>query len=212
MFKDKKILITILFVSLIFIVSAYLSQRYQGELALYLQSGNSFWTLMVYVLVVILATVIAPVTSLPLIAVMANIWGSFTAAVITIIGWVIGSFIAFFIARKYSQPLVDKMVPKGSLDRIRNMMPESGENQFWTIVLLRMIIPTDILSYALSLFTRVEFKIYALATLVGVIPGGFIFSYTGTLPVKYQTVVFLLGGAIIFTMYWLRHKKTKKQW
>ena len=79
-----------------------------------------------------------------------------------------------------------------------------GANGFVTVLMIRLIpnVPFDMQNYGLG-FSRVRFGPYALATLLGVIPGSFAFVYLGyslTDPKqlwKLGVAVFLIIGLII---------------
>ncbi len=124
------------------------------------------------------ATVAAPITVLPLVPLVSPILGPFTTMISAYIGWVLGASIAFGLARVYGQPMVYKFVSKHHIDSLSKYF--DGETGFLTIVLLRIIIPVDALSYALGLFTKVTFRIYLFATMIGVFWFSFVFAYAGT--------------------------------
>lgn len=151
--------------------------------------------MLIYLFLLIFETVFAPVTILPLIPIASNIWGPFITALLLIIGWSVGAIIAFLIARHYGLPLVEKIV---SLERIRKMeslIPE--RNIFLGIVILRIMIPVDVLSYVLGIFSGIKLRTYIIATLIGIAPGAFLISYIGKLPFLYQINAILIGGIII---------------
>ena len=157
--------------------------------------GNNIYGIFIYILITIIAIVIAPISMTPLIPIVSNVFGWIFGAILTFIGWSIGSFIVFFLCRKYGVDLIKKLISLKHINKIESKIPK--ENLFFDIVLLRMIIPVDILSYALGLFSKVNFKTYALATMIGIIPFTIVFSYLGTMPLWYQvsgivTVVLLI--------------------
>lgn len=159
-----------------------------------------------YVIVTTLAVVVAPVSTLPLIPIASVAWGWFIAGVLSILGWVLGSQIAFFLARRYGKPLVQKIVSLEKLERFEKRFPE--KNVFWTVVLLRMVVPVDVLSYAVGLFSEMKSVTYFLATMLGVIPFAFIFAYTGTLSIGTQLIVCIEVAVLAFLVYILKNKKT----
>jgi len=61
-----------------------------------------------------------------------------------------------------------------------------------------MGIPVDILSYAVGLFTDIHAITYFWATLVGIVPFAFIFSYAGMFPWYLQISAFIIGIRIFF--------------
>ena len=62
-----------------------------------------------------------------------------------------------------------------------------------------MVIPVDILSYALGLFSRIKFWPYAIASFIGIIPGVVLFAYVGAIPFIYQVITILIVGIIIIS-------------
>lgn len=158
--------------------------------------GNNLIGILIYILITIVAIVIAPISMMPLIPIASNVFGWFYAGIFNIIGWFIGSVIVFFISRKYGIPLIKKFVSLDKLFKIESKIPK--ENLFFSVVVLRMIIPVDILSYALGLFSNIKFRTYALATFIGIIPFSFVFSYLGILPIWYQVLGFIGIGIVVF--------------
>ena len=187
-----KSLLEILAIILLFALSSYLVRQNIDFLKSVI--GNDFG-IFFYILIAIFAVVVAPISMMPLIPLASNIFGWLSAAVFSIVGWTIGSFIVFFISRKYGVPLIKKFVSLEKLEKLENKIPK--ENLFLDLILLRMIIPVDILSYAISLFTKINFRTYALTTIIGIIPFAFVFSYLGTIPVIYQIIGFVLIGFVV---------------
>src|SRR3989338_2140028 len=165
-----KSLLEILAIILLFALSSYLVRQNIDFLKSII--GNDFGILF-YILIAIFAVVVEPISMMPLIPLASNIFGWIYAAIFSIVGWTIGSFIVFFISRKYGVPLIRKFVSLEKLEKLENKIPK--ENLFLDLILLRMIIPVDILSYALGLLTKVDFKTFALTTIIGIIPFAFVF-------------------------------------
>lgn len=162
---------------------------------------EGWFGMVVYVLLKIVATVFAPVTVLPLIVLAVGMWGVWTAAVLTVVGWTIGGVIAFGLARRFGVPIVKRFVSLDELYEFEDKVKIG--NGFWSVLFLRMIVPVDVLSYALGLFSRIGFWTYAFATFIGVIPFAFAFSYLGEVPYVYQVVlglVFLIG--VLAVLIW----------
>ena len=198
-----KSLLEILAIILLFALSSYLVRQNIDFLKSII--GNDFGILF-YILIAIFAVVVAPISMMPLIPLASNIFGWLSAAVFSIVGWTIGSFIVFFISRKYGVPLIKKFVSLEKIEKFESKIPK--ENLFLDLILLRMIIPVDILSYALGLLTKVDFKTFALTTIIGIIPFAFVFSYLGTIPFKYQIIGILIAIFIIGVISEF-HKKLK---
>ena len=203
--EKTKAFFGVLTILILFAISSYIVRNNID----YIKSliGNGFLGILVYFLIVIIAIVIAPISMMPLIPLASGLWGWINAAIIHIIGWTLGSFVVFFICRKYGVGLVRKFVSLETINRFESKIPK-GE-YFLDIVLLRMIIPVDLLSYALGLFSKVKFRTYALATFIGIMPFAFVFSYLGTISLLYQILGFVVVGFVIGLVHELRKKKKR---
>ena len=166
--------------------------------------GNDFSGILIYLLITITAIIIAPISMMPLIPIASNLWGWFYAGIIHIIGWTLGSIIVFFISRRYGVVLIKKFISLKKINKFESKIPK--ENLFIDLVLLRMILPIDILSYALGLFSKVDFKTYVLTTVIGITFFAFVFSFLGTVPIYYQLIGFFIVGLIVVLIHEF-HKK-----
>ncbi len=198
--RVKKLLhsaVLLLVASAIFIIISQISGKYAEELKYLVGMGGIFGAPL-YVLLVVLAIVIPPIGVGFLLPVAANVWDPFHAALLSILGWTLGAQIAFWLARRFGKSLVKKVV---SLEKIEAMEKYAhSKHIFWSVVLWRMALPVDFLSYALGLFSDMKYGKYFLATVLGVTPFGIFFSYAAVLSFGYQlaatlagTTAFLLG-------------------
>lgn len=192
--KDKIItIIEIILIISFFIFFSYLIQT--NFVNIKDKIGSGFNSMIGYVFVVIISIVVAPISAFPLLPIASQLWGWFIAGILSIVGWSIGSIIAFSLARKYGVELIKKIIPLEKIAKYEKIIPQ--ENVFLSIVFLRMSVPVDLLSYALGLFSRISFGRYALATVIGITPFAFIFAYAGTLPFYYQLAAFLIAIVMI---------------
>ena len=148
----------------------------------------------VYIILNILDAVIAPGATLPLIPIAARAWGRVPAALVTTAGWTAGSLVAFYIARRWGSPIVKKLT---SMERVKRLQPYVPKNPFWSVVLLRLVVPMDVISYVLGLFTEMTWPSYGLATALGLTPSAFILAYIGRTPRAYDIIMFGIGGAVV---------------
>ena len=150
--KIKSLLEILTIVFLFLIVSYFVRQNidFLKELI-----GDGFLGILTYIFITAIAIVVAPISMVPLIPLASNVFGWISAAIFSIIGWTLGSFIVFFICRKYGVDLVRKFVSLEKINKMESKIPK--ENIFLSIILLRMTIPVDVLSYALGLFSRIDF-------------------------------------------------------
>ena len=193
-------------IAIIIILFVFFSYIVQTNIEFFKEAiGNGFFGMFSYIVVVIVAIVIAPISAMPLLPIASNLWGVFSAAVLSILGWSIGAYIAFVIARTYGIPIIKKFIPIGKINKLEKMVPR--ENVFWSVVFLRMVVPVDILSYALGLFSKMKTRNYVLATLIGVSPFAFVFAYLGNLPFYYQIIALLIAAVILIIGFII--KKTR---
>jgi len=158
----------------------------------------------VYVLLNVLNAVLAPGVTLPFIPVAARAWGPVPAAILTIVGWTAGSLVAFLIARRWGYPLVRKLTSIERVKRLRRYIPE---DLFWSVVLLRMVMPMDVISYVLGLFTDMKWSRYLAATALGVAPSAFVLAFLGKLTHAYELITFGIGGAaVVWIVISARHR------
>lgn len=170
---------------------------------------HAFWGLFLYILLNILDAVLAPGATLALIPVAAHVWGPILAALATTAGWTAGSLIAFLIARRWGAPLVRKLT---SLQRVQRMRRYIPEDLFWSIVLVRLVLPMDVISYVLGLFTDIGWSKYAAATAIGLTPSAFVLAYVGKLPNAYEIIAFGVGGMLLVaSLLVARRKRTRTQ-
>ncbi len=206
--KDKiKAAIGIIFIVVVFLTISYLIQKDLENIKRLISFGAI--SMVGYVLILIFATVVAPVNAFPLLPVASSVWGWFITGILSIIGWTIGAVIAFSLARKYGVPLITKFVSLEDIAKYEKIIPE--ENIFWSIVFLRMSLPVDILSYILGLFSHIKLRTYLFASIIGIAPLAFIFAYIGGLPFKYQVIAFVVAVIMLLVGYGINkgYKKYK---
>jgi len=198
---NKNTILSILGVAVIlalFVFLSFITTSYENEINALAERGGVFG-MIAYVFVTVISVVVAPISTIPLIAAASGLWGWFMAAILSIIGWTIGAQIAFHLARSFGKPLIEKLISIEKLARFEKRF--SKEHMFWTIVFFRIIIPVDILSYAVGLFSNVKSRVYFLATVIGISPFAFVLAYTGTLTVWLQFMVFLIVAVIFISWY-----------
>ena len=204
--KNTAEILSIVSIIVLFVVSTLFAREYQSELELLVQSDGALG-MFLYVLIDIFATVVAPISALPLMPIGVSVWGWVTTALLSIVGWVLGSQIAFYLAQKYGKSFIQKIV---SLEKIAKFEKQFSEKDiFWTVVLLRITIPVDILSYALGLFSSMSHTSYFFATLIGVTPFAFVFAYTGSLSPLFQMYTFIGVFLAISLLYIVKNRKKK---
>ena len=166
----------------------------------------------VFVSLLIIATVLMPVTVMPMIPMMATVLGPFTTALLSVVGWSVGALIAFCVSRYIGRPILERFFNMEKSDQLSAELPE--RHRFFAIVLIRLTVPVDIGSYALGLSKSIGIVEYTVATIIGVTWFSFAFAYlgdallTGNMPILIELAAVSL---LIFVAGWymLRRTKTK---
>jgi uncharacterized membrane protein YdjX (TVP38/TMEM64 family) len=203
--ENYKQIVSFLLIAGFFVLASYFSQQNVEEVRVLILKGGA-WSLVFYVLAGVIAIVVAPLTSIPLIPVVVQVWGVFLTSILTIISWTIGSLGAFWVARKFGAPIVSKIESIDKTKEIASRVPK--EKMFWYLIFLRTTIPVDILSYALGLFTNISWRMFSLTTFIGIIPATFLFSYVGSLSLQLQIPLVLIGTIVIIYFFNLHIKKS----
>jgi len=191
-------ILSVAFILTLFIFLSFMATSYESEINILAERGGALG-MIAYIFIVVLAIVIAPLSAVPLIPVASSLWGWFMAGVLSSTGWAIGAQIAFYLARRFGKPFVEKLISIKKLTKLEERF--SKEHMFWTIVFLRMVIPVDILSYAIGLFSNVKSSIYFFATVIGILPFAFVLAYIGTLTIWLQFMVFLVMAVIFISWH-----------
>jgi uncharacterized membrane protein YdjX (TVP38/TMEM64 family) len=204
--EKAKYLLNLLIIIVLFTLSSFLVQT---NLDFIKGIINKTWGMPIFVLLSIIEVVVAPISLLPLLPVASNLWGWFLTAILSIIGWTIGGTIAFLIARKYGVDFIKKFFSIKKIEELEKLIP--SEHVFLGIILLRMAIPVDLLSYVLGLFSNIKTRDYILATFIGVIPFAFIFAYAGTLPFYYQLIILSIAFLVLLVGFYVKKKRDEKK-
>lgn len=191
----KKEITVLAALGLLFIAVSYFAHHYQSELAVIVRSGSVVSPVTFILLTALFVVFVIPLDIAFLIPIGAAVWGPIPTALMSITGWTLGAAVAFGIARKFGVGLVERMIGLERVRAIERRIPK--RNVFWSVVLLRMLLSVDILSYVLGLFSSMRWTQYVVATAIGVTPFGFYFAYTGALPFWYQIVAIVAALVVV---------------
>lgn len=129
--------------------------------------------------VMIVQTLIAPIPSEALLMFAGAVMPLQDVLVFGGLGLIVGSVIAFYIARKGGRPIVVKLLGEKWTKLMDDWVTTNGTK---AILLTRVvpIIPFDLVSYV-SGITPLKFQNYLAATILGAIPRIIFFAYVGSL-------------------------------
>ena len=180
-FKKIKFIILILLIILIIFLTRYfgLTQYFKPEFLRETISGFGVLAPVIYILIYALATILFLPGS-PLTIAGGLIFGVGFGTLYTVIGATLGASVAFLVARYFGGKLIEGFLKKHNFKKLEEYHDKLESNGFSAVIFLRLIplFPFNGLNFALGL-TKVKFRSYLIATLIGIIPGTFVFNYFG---------------------------------
>jgi len=158
------------------------------------------------------AGVILFIPGLALTTLAGVLFGFAKGSIIVVVASNIGVQLAFIIARYIGRDFVDKFIKEDSfVDKMSTKMEANG---FMVMLYMRLlpIFPFNVINYASGL-TPVKYKDYALASLIGMLPGTLVYVYLAASAANIKDnpwgLVISIAVLIIFTvgMKFLNKKK-----
>ena len=142
-------------------------------------------------LVMIVQTIIAPIPSEALLLFAGAVLPLYDVLVFGGIGLIVGSIIAFNIAKRGGRPVVVKIIGKKWTNIMDDWVSKNGTK---AILVTRIIpvVPFDLVSYV-SGITPIRFHNYLIATILGAIPRILFLAYIGSL---LGSTFMVLGGTL----------------
>ena len=123
----------------------------------------------------------------------------------------IGSCVAFYLAKKFGRPFVDRFSDNKWISKFESIAPDKLDLALFLIFLFPAF-PDDILCFAAGL-TKMPFRNFVLLVIIGRFPGIFLNTLVGAGLFANNpavTIAILVGyGLIMIALYLLRDKVTK---
>ncbi len=143
----------------------------------------------------ILAIVIPPLPGGLISIALIPVFGWWKSFIYTSISVLVGSTIAFFLARRYREPFVKKFVPLKQLHEWQEKISE--KKQFWAFLGIRFATGSimDYISYIAGL-SKISFKNFILAT-CGALTSELILYYVGEKAYKFSAYL-TIGLVLLF--------------
>jgi len=140
------------------------------------------------------------------------LFGTVLGTIYTVIGASIGATLAFLIARYFARSFFEDIVER-KFPKIKEYDERLEKNGFMTVLFFRLIplFPFNGLNFALGL-TKVKIKDYFLATLIGIIPGTFVYVYLGNslAEMNYTNVIIAIVLIILLSLSLKIYNSRKK--
>lgn len=168
------------------------------------------WGPIIYIIVYILRPLILFPAGV-LSAAAGIIWGAGLGFLYLQIAANISSTAEFFLARSFGREIVGKHL-KGKLVNLDEKIERHG---FLTVLLIRLVpnVAWDIQNLSLGL-TKVKFRDYFPATLIGIMPGSFAFVFFGSSLIKVlfnpKNLWLILAAILFFVSVYYAQKHIRK--
>lgn len=165
----------------------------------------------IFVIIVILEVVLAPIPALALYVAGGALFGTFLGGVLTLVGNLIGAFIAFYIARRFGRNFVERRTDEKMRKKFDDFSEKYG---IFSLFLLRVnpFTTSDLFSY-LSGLTKMRVRDFLIGTGLGLIPMIFIQAYFGESFVKNHPILYsvliLVSIAYLLVFFYLIWKAAK---
>lgn len=168
-----------------------------------------FFAFIIYIILVSLA-VPFNIPSTPIILAGGYIFGTISGFVLSLLGMIIGSTLAFYITRIGGKPLLEKLVDSHHISHFMKIFEKRGA----TAALLSYavpVFPTDAVSLFLGL-TNIRYRLFITLVLFGHIPRILIIILLGSdihSGFSYRTIIVLII-ALIYILIIVFREKIKK--
>jgi uncharacterized membrane protein YdjX (TVP38/TMEM64 family) len=169
------------------------------------------WGPIIYIIIYLLRPLIFFPAGI-LSATAGIIWGPALGFFYLQIAANISSAVEFFIARYFARGPVEKYI-KGKIGNLDEKIERHG---FLTVLLIRLIpnVAWDIQNLSLGL-TKVKFRDYLFATLIGIMPGSFAFVFFGSSLIKVlfnpNNFWIMLIAVLVFVGVYFLQKKIRER-
>jgi uncharacterized membrane protein YdjX (TVP38/TMEM64 family) len=165
--------------------------------------GSHTFSQLAYVFLLFSVGVYLPLNAIPLIPFGAAIFGPYTGALLSFTGWLAGASVAFLLSRFYGRTVIEKLVPLEKVDALMESFPE--ERRLFMLIIFRLVLPSDMASYALGLAKSLSFKHYFIATGISYSVYSILLSFLGSRIYDgriREAALFGVGALAIFVFSW----------
>jgi len=153
------------------------------------------WGPLVSVLLMVLQALAAPLPAFLLAFANGLAFGVFWGGMLSIAGATLAAAVCFWLARALGRGPVEALIGGAGLESADRWFLRWGAYAILTARLVP-ILSFDVISFAAGL-TRIRFWAFMVATVVGMTPATFVYSYLGGYAPQYVNVLLAVFGAVI---------------
>jgi uncharacterized membrane protein YdjX (TVP38/TMEM64 family) len=181
-----------------------------GDLVELLQSLGP-WGPLILIVSMATAVIIPPIPSLPLDLASGAAFGPLLGTTYAVIGAAIGAIVSFLVGRALGREAISRLL---RVDAV--FCEKCSDYHVGLLIFLARLIPVfsfDVISYGAG-FTTISLRTFSLATIAGMIPPTFAFTYLGSSVLSAQWLFIgsslLLVALFVLAPKWL--KRNRSSW
>lgn len=178
---DRKLLMAslklLLVMAVLFLIGFLALSRFSDPDALlsYVRSAG-VWAPLLIIGLIVLEVVIAPLPGTFIMVAAGALFGTWLGALYAYVGNVIGSSLAFFLARRFGRGLVRRLVSRPLLERYDGFF--NAHQELFVVFYALPVVPVDVLSFTCGL-SSMRWRRFLLVMTLGFIPNTLLLSFLG---------------------------------
>jgi uncharacterized membrane protein YdjX (TVP38/TMEM64 family) len=203
------IIVVALLVAAVITLSGDLHEWFVGIVAMAepVISRSPYLGLLIFVLLAALSAVLMFFSSLLLVPIGIQVWGSPACFLLLWLGWFLGGVLTYSIGRFLGRPVVERMLSSDRISYYEQQIPQL--RTFQASVMTQLAFPSDIAGYFFGLL-KVPAPLYLGGLLVAELPYALGTVFLGAAFVERQSTLlwWLAGGALtVATIVWVRRHR-----
>jgi uncharacterized membrane protein YdjX (TVP38/TMEM64 family) len=153
--------------------------------------------ILVFVFFGSVSVLLSPFSSVPLVPVAIQVFGTIPTIAFLVVSWMIGDIAAYFIGLSLIRAVTTRFVADEKVNFYRRKIPQGA--RFWFVLLFRLAIPAEITGYTLGAI-KYQFRKYLLACFLSDVPFALLIVYSSEALIDKQFILFvsLAAFAVLF--------------
>jgi len=167
--RNKRIIWFIIIVALILLSSFFYAKYVNSKEVINIIQNSRHSAPIIYIAFVAGQVLLFPIPGQFAGIIGGYFFGYILGTLYSIIGLTIGSYLAFYLSRKFGKPLVEKIDKKKKIKSLENLIKNKEEYVLFLVLLLPFM-PDDLISFVAGL-TKMKTINFIFITIIGRLPG-----------------------------------------
>jgi uncharacterized membrane protein YdjX (TVP38/TMEM64 family) len=165
-----------------------------------------------YIFLQVIQVVVAPIPGGPIEFLGGYLFGIKAGFIYSMIGLILGSLLAFSLARVFEKKVVEKFVSLQTRKKLDYLMGHGGVILSFLLFIIP-VFPKDALCYILGL-TPMHFGVFLIISTIGRFPGTLMATLQGAkaFDEQYKMFLFLLGFSILVILFFYVYYEEIHRW